>query len=128
MNQEIYDLFKLMKERNGTSDTVFPFKSIRTAFENGCDRANLQNLTFHDLRRTFGTRLLELGVDIVSIQRLYGHSSPLVTQRYLHPSEDLQREAVDLLSKYRIRGQLQGNLLRPCDTGKKGPEVSSVTS
>lgn len=77
---------------------VFPFKSARTGFENACKRADLTDFTFHDLRRTFGTRLLEHGVDIVTISKLYGHSSVLVTQRYLHPSEELSIEAVEFLA------------------------------
>jgi len=77
---------------------LFPFKSVRTGFENACTRAGLADFTFHDLRRTFGTRLLERGVDIVTIQKLYGHSSVLVTQRYLHPSDELSIEAVELLA------------------------------
>lgn len=77
---------------------VFPFKSVRTGFENACERAGLADFTFHDLRRTFGTRLLERGVDIVTIQKLYGHSSVLVTQQYLHPNDELSIEAVELLA------------------------------
>jgi excisionase family DNA binding protein len=77
---------------------VFPFKSVRTGFENACTRAGLADFTFHDLRRTFGTRLLERGADIVTIQKLYGHSSVLVTQRYLHPNDGLSIEAVELLA------------------------------
>ena len=88
--------WKRIKE-NGT--LVFPFKSIRTAFENACNRAGVEDFVFHDLRRTFGTRLLEKGVDIITIQRLYGHSSPLVTQRYLHPKDEIRKEAVELLTE-----------------------------
>lgn len=86
-----------LKSQDGTDNRVFPFKSIRTAFTNACERAGIKDFTFHDLRRTFGTRLLERGVDIVTISRLYGHSSVLVTQRYLHPKDELSREAVELL-------------------------------
>jgi excisionase family DNA binding protein len=98
INSTLFDLLTKLKEDQGSSDFVFPFKSIRTAFENACRRAKIKNFTFHDLRRTFGTRLLERGVNIVTIQRLYGHSSVLVTQRYLHPRDDLKLEAVELLS------------------------------
>jgi excisionase family DNA binding protein len=77
---------------------VFPFQNIRTGFENACERAGLADFTFHDLRRTFGTRLLERGADIVTIQKLYGHSSVLVTQHYLHPNDELSVEAVELLA------------------------------
>jgi integrase len=77
---------------------VFRSKSIRKGFENACRRAGIEGFVFHDLRRTFGTRLLERGVDIVTISRLYGHSSVLVTQRYLHPQDEIGREAVERLT------------------------------
>ena len=82
-------------ERNLTF--VFPFKSIQEGFENARRRAGCEDLTFHDLRRTFGTRMLEHGFNIVTISKLYGHSSVLVTQRYLHPQDKLSREAVESL-------------------------------
>jgi site-specific recombinase XerD len=43
--------------------------------------------------------MLEKGVDIVTISKLYGHSSVLVTQRYLHPKDKLSVEAVELLAE-----------------------------
>ncbi len=90
-------LTKLRDTKKGPE--VFPFKSVRTGFENACKRAGIDDLTFHDLRRTFGTRLLERGVDIVTISKLYGHSSVLVTQNYLHPSDELSVEAVEKLAE-----------------------------
>lgn len=112
-------LFEVMTElRSGSKGPrVFPFKSLRTGFESACERAGLADFTFHDLRRTFGTRLLERGVDIVTIQKLYGHSSVLVTQRYLHPSDELSIEAVELLA---------GDLSQTCHkTGKSAFPVST---
>jgi len=70
---------------------------VKAGFKNARKKAKLEDFNFHDLRRTFGTRLLERGVNIVTIGRLYGHSSLLVTQNYLHPRDELSREAVDSL-------------------------------
>jgi len=98
INSTLYGELIKLKSQDGRDDQVFPFKSIRTAFANACERACIKDFTFHDLRRTFGTRLLERGVDIVTISRLYGHSSVLVTQRYLHPKDELSRAAVELLA------------------------------
>ncbi|MFC2166800.1 tyrosine-type recombinase/integrase [Acidobacteriota bacterium] len=69
------------------------------ADQKACKRACVEDFTFHDLRRTFGTRLLESGVDIITIQKLYGHSSVLVTQKYLHPKDETSKEAVEFLCK-----------------------------
>jgi integrase len=57
--------------------------SIKTAFEGACQRARIEDLHFHDLRREFGLRLHERGVPLSTIQRLLGHSDITTTSRYL---------------------------------------------
>lgn len=92
------ELMKLKAEQNGNG-LVFNCKNIQTGFEGARRRAGLEDFTFHDLRRTFGTRLLEGGVNIVTISKFLGHSNVLVTQNYLHPSDVLSIEAVEILAQ-----------------------------
>jgi len=73
-------------------------RSIREAFLGACDRAKLSGLRFHDLRHTFATRLATSGVDIVTIQRLLGHQTLAMTQRYAHPTSADMRRAIHTLN------------------------------
>ena len=120
INSVLFDEFSRLKLKKGQEQRVFPFKYTQTAWENARRRAGLEDLTFHDLRRTFGTRLLEAGVDIVTISKLYGHSSVLVTQRYLHPKDKLSKEAVEALVKNpNEKSKNEENLLEICETKKE---------
>ncbi len=59
-----------------------------------CGLRSLQHYTWHTLRHTFASRLLDRGVDIVTVKELLGHSTVLVTMRYLHPNLEAKVQAV----------------------------------
>jgi integrase/recombinase XerD len=63
------------------------------------NRATLANITFsaHDLRRTFGTRLLTKGVDVFTVQKLMGHSKVDTTRAYDKRSDSNLVDAVNLI-------------------------------
>ena len=73
-------------------------KDVKTAFHAACEKAGIEGLRLHDLRHTFGTRLGERNVDIITIKNLMGHSRIEMTMRYAHSSEDSQRRAVEKLA------------------------------
>lgn len=60
-------------------------------------QAKVKTLTWHDLRRTFAGNLLDQGVDLVTVQKLMGHSSPTTTSNYDRRGEDVKRKAVRTL-------------------------------
>lgn len=104
MNKTVYsELLKLYKTRKNEGlvyvnpATGKGYVCIRKSFERACDRAQIKGLILHDLRRTFSTRLLEKGVDIVSVSQLLGHTSITTTQIYCMSSPKSQHNAVALL-------------------------------
>jgi site-specific recombinase XerD len=44
--------------------------------------AGIPEVRLHDLRRIFANRLIESGVDIITVRDLLGHSKSAVTERY----------------------------------------------
>jgi site-specific recombinase XerD len=72
---------------------------LRRALRPAMAKAGVVNCHFHDLRHTFATRLVQAGVDLYKVQRLLGHKSPLMTQRYAHHFSESLRDGVDILDR-----------------------------
>lgn len=80
---------KLNPAKSLTEDAIF--KILRTRAK----EFGLEIFAPHDLRRTYATRLFELGGDVNVVRQAMGHASILTTQRYDKRGE----EAVKQLSK-----------------------------
>ena len=98
------DLAALLANLPRSADWVFPTNRggrqthlLRTLKEIA-DAAKVPNATLHKFRHTYATRLLESGCDIVTVQKLMGHSDIETTRKYLNPDEALKRQAVSRLS------------------------------
>ncbi|HEX8121295.1 MAG TPA: tyrosine-type recombinase/integrase [Solirubrobacteraceae bacterium] len=57
--------------------------ALRCRYVTALDRAGLRRLRFHDLRHTFGTRVIAKAA-IVRVQEWMGHADIQTTRRYLH--------------------------------------------
>jgi integrase len=57
--------------------------TLRRRYVAALQRANLRQLRFHDLRHTFGTRMIAKA-DILRVKEWMGHADVQTTMRYLH--------------------------------------------
>jgi integrase len=75
------------------------FLDIKKSFNSAVKRAALQNVHFHDLRRTFGTLgAIDARIDEKAMQKLLGHASIETTMKhYVMSTEEHEKEAIQRL-------------------------------
>ena len=82
-------------------DTSRPHTNVGKAFAAACNDAGIEDLTFHDLRHTFASRLREAGVDAITRRDLLGHSTVEMSDDYTHSSAESRLRAVESIANYR---------------------------
>ena len=58
-----------------------PIAVLNPGLEAAFRRAGINDVSFHNLRKTFGTRLLSRGAAITDVQHLLGHASVKTTEK-----------------------------------------------
>ena len=72
-----------------TKGEPYSIRSAQQIFNDARKNAGiLKSLSFHNLRHSFATHLLEKGVDVVFIKDILGHFDIRTTERYLHVRRD----------------------------------------
>jgi len=105
MNDQVFNLLSRYRE-NKRSELVFNFEGekiredrLTKGFKRFLKIAELdESLTFHHLRHTFASLLVQDGVSIYEVQKLLGHSSITVTEIYAHLQSNTLHEAVGRIS------------------------------
>jgi integrase len=98
------DLVYILSGLPRPAEWVFPNRNGRQInhllrrLQTTAARAGVMGATLHKFRHTYGTRLLEGGADIVTVQKLMGHSDLETTRKYLNPEDSLKRQAANRLS------------------------------
>lgn len=59
--------------------------------------AGMEHVHFHDLRHSCASMLINAGVDLYTVGKILGHSSPATTARYAHLSDASVRKAMGKL-------------------------------
>jgi len=87
------------------------FKNFRHSFNSAVERAGLENVVIHDLRRTFGSNCVMSGVSLVTVQAWMGHASIETTiKHYGHLVKSFRKEEIR---------KIEGRMDTCMDTWKK---------
>jgi integrase len=70
-------------------------EGLKSGFQRAREASGMPWVTFHDLRRSCATMLIDAGVDLYVVSKLLGHSTVAVTQaRYAHLQVDKIRDGL----------------------------------
>jgi len=95
-------LRQLKRQRDPEAELVFPsprsgtrLDNANKAFNKVLADADIADFTFHDLRHSFASRLVQAGVDINTVRELMTHSDIKMTLVYAHLSPDHKAAALE---------------------------------
>lgn len=72
---------------------------ISKRFKEAAKSVGLGDLTFHDLRHSAASAMINEGVDLYTVGAVLGHRSPASTKRYAHLATDSLRDALLKIGK-----------------------------
>jgi integrase len=80
----------------GAIPLALNFEGLKTGFRRARVAAKMPEVTFHDLRRSCGTLMIQAGVDLYVVSKVLGHSSVAVTQsRYAYLQTEQMQAGLD---------------------------------
>lgn len=119
-NQSVLELsdraYDILVRRKATSLSQWVFTDSRggprqyrlASFLTACKRAGLQDVTYHTLRHSFASRMVQAGLPITDLQQILGHANITMTMKYAHLSvQDSSRKAAAILNNLGRQKSLQ---------------------
>jgi integrase len=74
-------------------------RAVSSEWRDAAEAVGLKGITFHALRHTHASQLIDAGVDVVTISKRLGHASPTITlQIYAHLFRKDDGKAADAIN------------------------------
>ena len=91
-----YDALGLMLKQLRVGERIFPYNahSVSTLFTRACEKLQIADLSFHDMRHEGTSRLFEAGLRIEQVAMLTGHKDWRTLKRYT------QLKPMDILAAF----------------------------
>jgi integrase len=124
LTKRLIGLFE-RKEPGGPSTLLFPDtegkaqKQVPSSFIRAVRDEKLNEevtnpkmrVSYHTLRHTYASRLIQSGADLYKVQRLLGHGTPVMTARYSKLSDENLRDAVAGMERNRRIKESNGRVV-----------------
>ena len=96
---EVYTFLRNYADKHGIADNdlLFPVsvRQVQHHLKLVCDYLGYSNISTHSFRKWYATSIYnDSGHDIILVQRLLQHSSPMVTRRYISVSDEKMEQAI----------------------------------
>jgi integrase len=92
----LIEFFKDLKTES-KGDYVFGI-DFRRSFGTALKKAKIKGATIHTLRHTAISKMVDRGIDLVTVAEIAGHKDIKTTMRYCHPTNEKKLQAIEVLS------------------------------
>jgi len=117
MNETVYQLFLRRSKIRSMSGFVFTtgngtrhmVRNLIREFDKAVEKAEIKDFTFHCLRHTAATWMIQCGIDIYTVSKIMGHKDIKTTMRYAHHCPESLRHgvrAIDNFIKIRVENEV----------------------
>lgn len=97
------EAIKLLKSMSRDGDYLFPsrrldgrpIENLRSQWSDVCKSAKLEGFRIHDIRHSYASHLVSIGVPLTHVGKLLGHTQAITTSRYAHLADSPLREATN---------------------------------
>ena len=77
-----------------------PYNDFQVSFSRALAAVGINDVRINDLRHTYASLLIQNGVSLYEVQKLLGHSSPNMKQRYAHLNPNSLKQIVNNLPSF----------------------------